>query len=274
MSAFEQPPIHQMVFRKTNAYAGRHVSVTPKNSTNVHLSYGRIILNASVPSVAFANENQETGLICLSGDAHVAVGDELCKLSQYDSIYIPRGSQMTVTTTSAVDFAEFSADVEGHYPLQFVPYCEVEKNASLKFQTGGPASARMIHILLGKNVNAGRLLVGFTTSESGNWTSWPPHEHEKMLEEMYVYFNMPEPAFGIQCVYKDTKYPELITAVRDGDAVLMPGGYHPNMAVPGHSMVFLWAMAAHREQVDRQFGVVNVQPEFAAHGSGLEASHK
>jgi hypothetical protein len=29
-------------------------------------------------------------------------------------------------------------------------------------------------------------------------------------------------------------------------------------------------MAAHREGVDRQFGVVNVQPEFAAGGSGLE----
>ena len=30
-------------------------------------------------------------------------------------------------------------------------------------------------------------------------------------------------------------------------------------------------MAADREGVDRQFGVVNVQPEFAAMKSGLEA---
>jgi 5-deoxy-glucuronate isomerase len=33
-------------------------------------------------------------------------------------------------------------------------------------------------------------------------------------------------------------------------------------------------MAAHREREDRQFGVVNVQPEFAAKGTGLEASRK
>lgn len=95
-----------------------------------------------------------------------------------------------------------------------------------------------------------------------------------MLEEMYVYFDMPEPGFGIQLVYNDMEYPELVTVVRDGDAVLMPAGYHPNVAVPGHRIVFLWAMAAHREKEDRQFGVVNVQPGFGAGGTGLEASHK
>jgi 5-deoxy-glucuronate isomerase len=95
-----------------------------------------------------------------------------------------------------------------------------------------------------------------------------------MLEEMYVYFNMPDPAFAIQLVYENTESPELVTVVRDGDAVLMPAGYHPNVSVPGHRMCFLWAMAAHREKLDRQFGVVNVQPGFGAGGSGLEASHK
>ena len=42
-----------------------------------------------------------------------------------------------------------------------------------------------------------------------------------MLEEMYVYFDMPEPASGIQMVYNNTEYPELVTVVRDGDAVPM-----------------------------------------------------
>jgi 5-deoxy-glucuronate isomerase len=54
----------------------------------------------------------------------------------------------------------------------------------------------------------------------------------------------------------------------------MPHGYHPNVAVPGHSIRFLWAMAAHREKVDRQFGVVNVQPGFKQSSSGFEASRK
>jgi len=129
-------------------------------------------------------------------------------------------------------------------------------------------------MLIAKNVEAGRLVAGFTHSDPGNWTSWPPHEHAKMLEEMYVYFDMPEPAYGIQLVYNNMEYPELVTVVREGDAVLMPSGYHPNVSVPGHRIAFLWAMAAHREVEDRQFGVVSIQPGFQQGGSGLTAGRK
>jgi len=38
--------------------------------------------------------------------------------------------------------------------------------------------------------------------------------------------------------------------------------------------MILWAMAAHREGEDRQFGVVNVQPGFDQGSSGLEAGRK
>ena len=131
-----------------------------------------------------------------------------------------------------------------------------------------------MNILLGKNVKAGRILAGFTVSEEGNWTSWPPHEHAAMLEEVYVYHHMPAPSFAVQLVYTDPNEPEFVGIVREGDAVLIPGGYHPNVAVPGHPINFVWMMAAHREVEDRQFGVVNVQPGFAQGGSGLEASRK
>jgi 5-deoxy-glucuronate isomerase len=264
----------RMIFRKTNASLGRHVAVTPANSANRHLSYGRIILNRQLPSVAFHNGDRETGFIVLSGTAKVSVDGRACELSQYDGIYIPRDSSVEVSTAADVDIAEFSSDVANHYPLQVVRYAEISQDPSLKFIAGVPTQQRNLNIVLGKNVEAGRLVAGFTVSEPGNWSSWPPHEHTAMLEEMYVYFNMPDPAFAIQMVYENTEYPETVTVVRDGDAVLMPAGYHPNVSVPGHRMSFLWAMAAHREKLDRQFGVVNVQPGFGAGGSGLEASHK
>jgi 5-deoxy-glucuronate isomerase len=264
----------RMIFRKTNLSLGRQVSVTPANSTNRHLSYGRIILNSQLPSVAFPNGGQETGFILLSGAAKVSVDGSGFDLTQYDGIYIPRDSSVEVSTAANVDIAEFSCDVDHRYPLQVVRYAEVSKDPSLKFTAGVPTQQRNLNIVLGKNVEAGRLVAGFTVSEPGNWSSWPPHEHTAMLEEMYVYFNMPDPAFAIQMVYENTEYPETVTVVRDGDAVLMPAGYHPNVSVPGHRMSFLWAMAAHREKLDRQFGVVNVQPGFGAGGSGLEASHK
>ena len=274
MSSSAQATFEKMVFRKTNSQIGRHIFVSPSNSTMRHLAYGRIILNALAPTVSFSNGSHETGLICLSGSAEVRADTKTFHLAQYDALYVPRESQIEVKTSGQVDIAEFSAEVEHRYPLQFVSYQVISKDPSLHLNAGGSGSKRDLNIVMGKNVEAGRLLLGFTISEPGNWTSWPPHEHEKMLEEMYVYFNMPEPAFGLQLVYKDTEYPELIAPVRDGDAVLMPAGYHPNVSVPGHRISFLWAMAAHREKEDRQYGVVNVQPAFSQGGSGLEASRK
>jgi 5-deoxy-glucuronate isomerase len=267
-------PVEKMVFRKTNAHAGRHVAVTPENSTMRHLAYGRIRLNSSVPGVSFDNEERETGLILLYGAVTVRTNGKEFELGQYDAIYIPRDSKIEVSTKGQADLAEFSSDVEGKYPLKVVRYAETSLDPGMKFSAGGPGSSRQLNMLIAKNVEAGRLVAGFTHSDPGNWTSWPPHEHAKMLEEIYVYFDMPEPAYGIQLVYNDTQYPELVTVVRDGDAVLMPSGYHPNVSVPGHRIAFLWAMAAHREVEDRQFGVVNVQPGFQQGGSGLEVGRK
>jgi 5-deoxy-glucuronate isomerase len=266
--------IEGMVFRKTHEHTGRHISVTPLNSAMRHLAYGRIILNTSHPAESFSTGDRETGLVCLSGQATVTVDGKDAEVGQYDSIYIPRDSSVKVSTSVGADIAEFSAEVDKRYPLQVVKFSQVSNDPGLKFSTGGPGSSRQLHMLLAKNIEAGRLVAGFTISEPGNWTSWPPHEHAKMLEEMYVYFNMPAPAFGIQLVYNRTDYPELVTVVRDGDAVLMPRGYHPNVSVPGHPICFLWAMAAHREGEDRQFGVVNVQRGFDQGSSGLEAGRK
>jgi 5-deoxy-glucuronate isomerase len=262
------------IFRKTNAHKGRKLVITPKNSTMKHLCYARTLLDAECPEVRFQTGARETGLICLAGQVDVEAGGEKFSLAERDAAYLPRRTAVKLNTPTSADLAEFSAEVKGSYPLQIVRNADVEKNGSLRFVTGGSSSTRGVTILLGKNVQAGRLVAGFTISEPGHWTSWPPHEHAQLLEEMYVYVYMPPPAFGVQFVYTDTEKPELATVVRDGDAVLMPRGYHPNVSAPGHPIAFLWAMAAHREVEGRQFGVVNVQPGFGQSGSGLEASRK
>lgn len=264
----------QLIFRGTNKIKGRHISITPNNSAMKHLSYGRIILDEEMPQVSFVTQTNEVGLICLSGTAKVTVSGETNELERYDSIYIPRGSKIEISTNESVDLVEFSARVEGKYPLQVVRYADVEKDSALKFSTGSDSSSRTINILIGKNVEAGRILAGVTQSEPGHWTSWPPHEHANMLEELYVYYDMPAPAFGVQFVYTNTEEPEIAAIVRDGDAVLMPKGFHPNVSIPGHPINFIWIMAAHREVEDREFGVVTVQPGFDNSGSGLEASRK
>lgn len=261
------------VFRNTHVHSGRKVAITPENSSMQHLCYARIKLDDSTTEVSFSTGNREAAIVCLSGPAEFEVGNDKFNLKKYDAAYIPKGAHVRVRGKTA-DLAEFSAEVKGDYPLQIVRYADVKDDKSLHFVAGGATTTRDINIMVGKNVQAGRVLVGFTISEPGNWTSWPPHEHARMLEEMYVYIEMPPPGFGVQFVYTDTQEPDLVAVVREGDAVLMPRGYHPNVSAPGHRIGFIWAMAAHREVEDRQYGVVNVQPEFSGSGSGLEASRK
>ena len=81
-----------------------------------------------------------------------------------------------------MDIAEFSAEVSNHYPFQVVRFSQVENDPGLKFTTGGSGSSRKLHMLLAKNIEAGRLVAGFTISEPGNWTRCVVPEY--MFNEM------------------------------------------------------------------------------------------
>lgn len=258
----------------THVGKGRRTAVAPGTSAARYLHYGRITLGPLDAPVTFENDDHETGLVCLSGAATVTTGGQSFQLTRYDALYIPRDSDINVRPLddNGCDLAEISAPVANHYPLKFVAFADVRKDPKLHVAAGKPPAERDLNVLIGANVEAGRIMAGVTFSTPGNWTSWPPHEHSRMLEEAYLYIDMPAPSWGVQFVYTNPAEPELMQVVREGDCVLMPKGYHPNVAAPGGQINFLWMMAAVREGEDRQFGVVNVQPEYAAGGSGLEAA--
>ena len=259
------------IVRNTAGRKGRTRAVAPGDTSMRHLHYGRIVLDPGDAAVRFATGELETGLICLDGAADVLVDGTAFDLGRYDSLYIPRDSSVEVTAAAGrCDLAEISAPVTKKHPVQIVRFEDVQNDPGLHFETGGPSAKRDLNVLIGKNVQAGRIMAGVTFSQPGNWTSWPPHEHAAMLEEAYLYVDMPAPAFGLQLVYTNSRDPEVATIVREGDIVLMPKGYHPNVAAPGGAINFIWMMAAHREEVDRQYGVVNVHPDFASVGSGLD----
>jgi 5-deoxy-glucuronate isomerase len=257
----------------THEGKGRRTAVAPGATAARYLHYGRITLGGEDAPVNFTNNDHETGLICLRGTATVTTDGQSFELERYDTVYIPRDSQIEVKANgpAGCDLAEVSAPVSQRYPVKFVSYKEVRQNPKLHLIAGKPPAERDLNVLIGANVDAGRIMAGVTFSTPGNWTSWPPHEHSRMLEEAYLFIDMPAPAFGVQFVYTNPDAPELVQVVREGDCVLMPQGYHPNVAAPGGQINFLWMMAAIKEGEDRQFGVVNVQPEFAPGGSGLEA---
>ena len=170
-----------------------------------------------IAPIEFSTGTHETGLIALNGKATIeARRGSSFTLAPYDALYIPRDHRgaRDRPASAGCDLAEISAPVTGTYPVQFVPFAEVRRDPNLHFAAGTPSCERDLNIVIGKNVQAGRIMAGVTFSKPGNWTSWPPHEHGRMLEEAYLYIDMPAPGWGLQLVFTDSDEPELVAKVR------------------------------------------------------------
>ena len=254
---------HSWLFRKTHRVRGRKRLIDSSNTGLKFLRYGRIVLQGRKNPISLQTDNEEFGLICLQGEGES--GGQRPKLRD-EKIRRPvpaQPNQSRISFIRCFDLAECAAPVSKKYPVQFVPFDAVLKNPKLVNKAGFEPYARTIHTLIGEaNVQAGRILAGVTMSKEGNWTSWPPHDHAEAKEEIYLYVDMPEPNFAIHLNYWDFKNPEIVAMVREGDAVAIKKGYHYNVAAPGTVTTFLWMMAAIREEQDRVFTQVTVQPEF------------
>jgi 5-deoxy-glucuronate isomerase len=227
------------------------------------LRYGRIIMGEEGGKIDVDSQDEELGFICLNGSGVIQADGKAYSLHKYDALYLPIDSRCTIISEKTLDLAECGAPSSKKFPVQFVRFEEVLKNPGLVKQAGFEPYARTLHTLIGENnVQASRLLAGVTFSKDGNWTSWPPHDHWKEKEEIYLYIDMPHPHFGIHLNYTDFREMEMVVPVWEGDAVAIKKGYHYNVATPGTTIGFLWMMAAIREEKDRVFTQVTVQPEF------------
>ncbi len=251
------------LFRGTNRVEGRKRIIHQYNTGLEYLRYGRIVLGPGGGKLEVESQEEELGFVCLAGKGAIDTNGQTFRLGKYDALYLPRDSRCTVFSAEPFDLAEMGSPASKKYPVQFVRFEDVRKDPKLVRQAGFEPYARTLHTLIGEaNVQAARLLAGVTFSKDGNWTSWPPHDHTKEKEEIYLYIDMPAPNFSLHLNYTDWKDMEMVTPVWEGDAVAIKKGYHYNVASPGTSTGFLWMMAAVREEQDRVFTQVTVQPEF------------
>lgn len=252
----------EIIFRNIGGKPGRHFSITPETARTEFLSVGYINLSAPNRTIGFETEGNETVLMCMQGSGSVTVDSVVYAMTKNDSLYIPRDSKVIVDALERLSLLESRAPVTKRYTVRHIRWNDVKDDPKLHASIGPETMHRELYQMVSENVEAGRILQGPTFSNKGNWTSWPPHEHRDTLEEVYVYFDMPAPAFGIQLAYNDTQYPDVMFPVRENDAMVVHHGYHPNVAIPGHSINFVWILCAKREVTDRKWGVVNVQPEY------------
>jgi 5-deoxy-glucuronate isomerase len=115
---------------------------------------------------------------------------------------------------------------------------------------GHGAHQRTIHPILMADEEADSLLVCEVLTPAGHWSSYPPHKHdrdalpeESRLEETYYHRISPPHGFAFQRVYTADGSLDESLAVRDGDIVLVPRGYHTVSAPPGYDLYYLNVMA-------------------------------
>jgi 5-deoxy-glucuronate isomerase len=118
-------------------------------------------------------------------------------------------------------------------------------------------------------VPAERLLAGETLNPPGNWSSFPPHKHDRpnspqeaVLEEIYFFRVKPAQGFGFIWTYTAPDDPEgfsNVFVVEDGDTVLLPKGYHPVVAAPGYELHYTWVLAGE----ERRYGAWADDPRHA-----------
>lgn len=109
---------------------------------------------------------------------------------------------------------------------------------------------REIRPILMEDREAERLFAVEVITPEGNWSSYPPHKHdrddlphESYLEETYYHRIDPPKGFGLQRVYNDDRSLDETFTLEDGDVVLVPEGYHTVSAPPGYEIYYLNAMA-------------------------------
>jgi 5-deoxy-glucuronate isomerase len=169
------------------------------------------------------------------------------------SVYIPCQSKYAVTAHGRLEVALVSAPSD----LQTAPYV-IGPDKVTTGVWGAANFSRNYHQILTlagqPDLPAKRLIVGETYTPSGNWSTYPPHRHEKddlpreaCHEELYFFKVSPADGFGLTRYYSD----EIDTGyiVRDNTILMAPKGYHTVVSAPGYTTYYLWALAGnHRIQ--------------------------
>ena len=198
--------------------------------------------------------DMEYGFVILGGTCTIK-GDVFCfenigkRQSVFEgkayAVYLPRNKAFTVTAATDVEIiiAKCPAN-EDYAPVLVTPNNIIVKNL------GKPGFEREAHFILDERIQACRIYIGENFIKGGQWSGFPGHKHdtnnmpkEGFAEEIYYYEYDKETGYGIQQVYTDDRVIDEAYAVRNGDIVEIPKGYHPCCVAPGYNGYLLWLMS-------------------------------
>lgn len=179
----------------------------------------------------------------------------------FDAFYLPGGDSITITALEDCIFYIAAAVYEGYGKAFFRAFEKDAPVGDIHQIHGEGIGQREVFMTLSDKDEASRLICGLTWGGEGAWTSWPPHQHEKDLEEVYCYFGMPLPHFGFHISYlKSGEVDDIVThTVHSGTMVQCPRGYHPTVASPGTRNSYFWVLGAFRHS-SRRYDLAILDP--------------
>ncbi len=137
--------------------------------------------------------------------------------------------------SETAELAVFTASKTSGFPILSIPARNVRTASLSPAKLDGTADRRIRTVIDDANAPGSSLTMGEVVNLPGRWSSFPPHHHSQI--ELYHYRFFPEGGFGF-CGLGDDAF-----IVRDGDTVVIPPGLtHPQVAAPGCSMIYLWAI--------------------------------
>jgi 5-deoxy-glucuronate isomerase len=161
------------------------------------------------------------------------------------ALYLPRDSEYTLSAIGDAEVAVCGARADERLEPRAVMPDDVE----IEVRGSGNATRQINHIIK-PGVPAHRLLVVEVFTPAGNWSSYPPHKHDRdafpaetRLEEVYYHRLNPRQGFGFQRIYTDDRSLDVSMTIEDGDVTLVPRGYHPCATIHGYDLYYLNVMA-------------------------------
>ncbi|MGG1396492.1 5-deoxy-glucuronate isomerase [Bacillus salipaludis] len=229
--------------------------VTEQNSPLEYVGFKVVDL---VPGAKYSEElaNKECCIVALTGKIDVTAGELLFEnlgtresvfeKKPTDSVYVSNHRNFEVKAVTDARVVLCYSPSEKQLPTKLIKASDNGIEHRGKF-----SNQRLVHnILPDSDPTANSLLVVEVYTETGNWSSYPPHKHdqdnlplESFLEETYYHEMNPQQGFVFQRVYTDDRSLDETMAVEHGDVVLVPAGYHPVGVPDGYTSYYLNVMA-------------------------------
>ncbi|MGL4494728.1 MAG: 5-deoxy-glucuronate isomerase [Beijerinckiaceae bacterium] len=228
-------------------------AITPQSAGWTYVGFSVVDLQPGERHASASGRN-ELCLVLISGRAKISVGDQDFavlgeRMSPFEgapwSVYVPAHATFSVKAETPVELAICAAPGSGALPARVIAPAQVGMETR-----GVGSNTRHVRNILPETEPAESLLVVEVITPSGNWSSYPPHKHdrdalpqESLLEETYYHRLNPPQGFGFQRVYTDDRTLDEAMVIQDRDVVLVPRGYHPVAAPHGYDLYYLNVMA-------------------------------